>query len=88
MCGVVAGDIRTTTGRNLSFLRVESGLEPLSCSSVKIKAELGSKLTMAPDMDKWRVKYLARLLEERGEVHYEGGDVDDLTVLIDSLCTS
>ena len=72
MCGVVAGDVRTTTGRNLSFLRAESGLEPLSCSSGKIKAVLGSKLAMAPDMDKWRIKYLAKLLEERGQVHYEG----------------
>ena len=88
MCGVVAGDVRTTTGRNLSFLRAESGLEPLSCSSGKIKAVLGSKLAMAPDMDKWRIKYLAKLLEERGQAHYEGDDVVDLTVLIDSLCTN
>ena len=71
-----------------SGIRAESGLEPLSCSSVKMKAVLGSKLALAPDVDKWRIRYLARLLEERGQAHYEGDDVDDLTVLIDSLCSN
>ena len=38
-------------------------------------------------MDKWRIKYMAKLLEERGQVHYEGGDVDNLTVLINTAET-
>ena len=53
-----------------------------------MKAVLGSKLAMVPDRDRWRISYLAKLLEERGQVHYEGGDVEHLTVLIDNLCTN
>ena len=41
-----------------------------------------------PDGDIWRVKYLGKLLEARGEANYEGEDTQQLTVLIDSLCSS
>ena len=88
MCRVAAGDVGTTTRRNLWLLKTESGLEPLRSSSVKMKAVLGSKLAVVPDREKWRISYLAKLLEERGQNHYEGGDVEQLTVLIDSLCTN
>ena len=51
-------------------------------SSVKLKAVLESKLATIPDMDRWRVRYLARLLQDRGQAHYEGDDVHQLTDLI------
>ena len=41
-----------------------------------------------PDEDIWRVKYLGKLLEARGEANYEREDTEQLTVLIDSLCSS
>ena len=88
MFGVVAGDVRTTTGQNLNNIRLETGLDPLACSLVKVKAELGSRLEAVPDGDVWRVKYLGKLLEARGEANYEGEDTHQLTVLIDSLCSS
>ena len=88
MFGVVAGDVRTTTGQNLNIIRLETGLDPLACSLVKVKAELGSRLEAVPDGDVWRVKYLGKLLEARGEANYEGEDTHQLTVLIDSLCSS
>ena len=47
-----------------------------------------SKLATIPGRGMWRIGYLARLLEDRGQAHYEGEAVDQLTVLIDSLCTS
>ena len=47
-----------------------------------------TKLAVVPDRDRWRVSYLERLLEERGQAYYEGGDCEHLTVLIDSLCTN
>lgn len=88
MLGVVAGDVQSTTGRNIWFLRAETGLDPTCTSSVKLKAVLESKLATIPDMDWWRVRYLGRLLQDRGQAHYEGDDVHQLTDLIDSLCTS
>ena len=88
MFGVVAGDVNTTTGRNLYTIRQETGLDPLASSLVKIKENLSNIKVAVPDEDAWRVRYLARLLEARGEAHYEGEDTHQMTVLIDSLCSS
>ena len=84
----MAGDVNTTTGQNMNILRLETGLDPLTSSLVKLKAELGRKLVAVPDEDIWRVKYLGKLLEARGEANYEREDTEQLTVLIDSLCSS
>ena len=71
MCGVVSGDVRTTTGRNIWYLKQQSGLDPLNCGSSNMKTVLSNNLVCIPDLDRWRVRYLARLLEERGQAHYE-----------------
>ena len=86
MCGVAARDVRTTTGRNIWYLREETGVDPLTGSSVRTKEVLASKLVDVPDIDMWRIRYLSRLLEERGEAYYSGEDHEQLTVLIYSLC--
>ena len=48
MFGVVAGDVTTTTGKNLYVLRWETGLDPLATSLVKMKAAIWSKLAAVP----------------------------------------
>ena len=88
MFGVVAGDVSTTTGQNLNTIRSETGLDPLACSLVKVREELAGRLVAVPVGDVWRVKYLGKLLEARGEANYKGEDTHQLTVLIDSLCSS
>ena len=88
MFGVASGDVRTTTGRNIQVLRTETGLDPLSSSGRQLKAVLVSRLPSVPERDLWRTKYLAGLLEQRGHAYYRGEDFENLTVLIDSLCTS
>ena len=88
MFGVASGDVRTTTGRNIQVLRTETGLDPLSSSGRQLKAVLVSRLPSVPERDLWRTKYLAGLLEQRGQAYYRGEDFEHLTVLIDSLCTS
>ena len=88
MCGVVAGDINTTTGQNLSVIRWETGLDPLTASLVKMKAAIGNRLAEVPGEDVWRLQYLCKLLEARGDAYYRGEDSHQLTVLIDSLCSS
>ena len=88
LCGVVAGDVQTTTGNNLHLVMEETGINPVNCSSSKVKEVLGVKLAVVPDHDSWRVAYLGKLLEARGEAHYEGTEVKELTVLIDSFCTN
>ena len=44
MYGVAAGDVRTITGRNIWFLKTETGLDPTCSSSAKVKAVLESEL--------------------------------------------
>ena len=88
MFGVVAGDVSTTTGQNLNNICLETGLDPLASSLVNIKEELGNNKVAVPDEDVWRMRYLAKLLEARREAHYEGEDTHQMTVLIDSLCSS
>ena len=88
MCGVVARDVQSTTGHNLNILGWETGLDPLTCSQDKLRAALSMRLPAVPDGDTWRMNYLGKLLEARGQAHYKGDDVMELTDLIDSLCTS
>ena len=86
LCGVVAGDVQTATHNNLNLVMQEIGLVPLKTSSDKVKKIMSLKLTDVPETDSWMLPYLMKLLEQRGEAYYEGEDVDQLTVLIDSLC--
>ena len=88
MCAVTRGDVQTTTGQNLDLIRRESGMNPMTCSALKIRKILGGQLSAVPDNDQWRLRYLCRLLEARGQAHYEGGETEELTSLIDSLCTT
>ena len=48
MCGLERQDIRTVIGSNLSLVRVETGLDPLTASSMrKIKDKLQQQVTWA-----------------------------------------
>ena len=89
LCGVVSGDVQTTTGSNLNLIRLETERNIMACSLDKVRAELGRKMAApVPDSDVWRLGYLAKLLQERGEAHYGGSETNLLTSLIDSLCSS
>jgi hypothetical protein len=46
------------------------------------------KLSEMPDQDRWRLPYLGRLLEERGEKFHMMVDTTGVTELIDSLCVN
>ena len=56
-------DIRSTTAKNLHFIQQETGLDPLTTNSVKIK-EKATK-TKVPEGQEWRLSTLEFLLEER-----------------------
>ena len=90
MSAVARQDIRTVTGSNVAFLRRETGMDPVLASLPKLKCELQKRVASVPDVDRWRVKYLTRLLSDRGEDHYRGDEeeVERLSVLIDGLCVN
>ena len=88
MFSVTKHDIRTVTGSNIALIRWETGLDPVWSSLGKVKVQLLKNVASVPDTDRWRLKYLSRLLTERGEAFYRANDeeVVQLSSLIDSLC--
>ena len=83
---MVARDIRTTTGNNLSLIRELTATDPWSTTSSQVKKVLCDRQAQVPEQDAWRIGYLAKLLEQRGELHYNMGDTSELSDQIDSLC--
>ena len=75
---------------NLSLILLETGIDPINGSLGQLKSELSVKSVCPPDLDKWRVGYLAKLLAERGEAFYRADEpvVLRLSSLIDSLCVN
>ena len=88
LVNIVARDIRTTTGGNLKLISRLTGLDPWCCTPFQAKKVLNSMVAEGPEQDKWRIPFLAKLLEQRGENHFQMMDTVDLTDLIDSLCVS
>ena len=90
MACLVGRDIRTTTARNLRLISSETGLDPWVDSPSTFKKVLREKddnLVVQPS-DRWRVSYLALLLEQRQAAHYGTMEAEEkrLSGLIDSLC--
>ena len=83
---LVGRDIRTTTGNNLHLIRGLSGLDRWACTSKDVKKVLAGRLREVPEQDMWRLPYLGKLLEQRGELHHNMMDTSELTELIDSIC--
>ena len=89
MANIAGRDIRSTTGRNMKLLEEASGMDPWIFDSSRLKVELAIRETVeVPEQDRWRVKYLDKLMKEKQENHYMGEveQVKKLSDLIDSLC--
>ena len=61
LCGVVAGDVSTTTGQNLHMIRLETGLDPLGSRATVVKVAILSRVQEVPELDTWRLQYLCKL---------------------------
>ena len=86
MANLSARDVRTTVGKNLRYLQGESGKDPWITSPDELRQSLFSQKADAPEGDRWRLSYLAKLLEDRGQHYYECKDTLNHSNLIDSLC--
>ena len=88
MFGLAKRDIRTVTGSNIALIVSETGLHPLHACPCKIRHQLYSKVARVPEMDRWRLDYLAKLQTQRGEALYrmKDSEVQRLTSLVNSLC--
>ena len=88
MYGVVSADVLSTTGHNICLIKMETGLDPTQATSHAVKQELVKKTPPVPEIDGWRLVYLGKMLETRGEAFYAGKETELLSSLIDSLCSS
>ena len=88
MCGVARQDVRTTTGATMEMIRMETGLNMKNAGVGQVQEQLAKKAAAVPAAGTWRLSYLARLLQERGEAYYKSQEeeVNRLSGLIDSLC--
>ena len=66
MFGVVQRAIRSVTGSNIALDRQETEMDPVHSCLGKLKMRLQSRVASVPDLDRWRLDYLARLLKQRG----------------------
>ena len=88
MANIVTSDIRSNTGSNVHYIRQQTGLNPTVHSTREIK-QAQSDAKVEPSIpDQWRVRFLEKLLAERGELHYLGDDIraNNITLLINSIC--
>ena len=85
---LAARDLRSSVGTNLALLQRETGLDPWVIGAGHLRAALlAADKVVVPDVDKWRVPYLERLLAERLQAYYIADTLaeEQLTVLINSL---
>ena len=89
---LVSKDIRSTTAKNLRMVEKETGGLTWAAPDLKIKEELAKREAVCEEVDRWRIPYLGKLLEERDTLVYQGKEdsnqVIELQELIDSLCGS
>ena len=88
MANISSRDIRSTTGSNIRNLEAETKLDLWSASPRQVRKVLEEKVVKVPDRDKWRIGFLGRLLTERGDSFCREEEVQAITELIDSLCSS
>ena len=88
---IAARDIRSNLGKNLDYLRRETGLDPWLFGNQRMKEELlNHSFPTVPSSDEWRIVYARKLLYKRQEAYYTGNDEvwNDTNTLLQSLVTS
>ena len=84
---IVGRNSRTTTGLNLLNLRLETKLNPWTCS-VKSFKDYFLEAEEVPEMERWRLPLLEKYLRIRDEQRVSCQDTEYIDGLISSLCTS
>ena len=84
MASPAGRDRLSVTGKNLSMLEGEFGLDPWTQTGNIFKSKF--KGYIIPDADKWRLPLLKKLLSQRRDMVACDEQVENITELIDSLC--
>ena len=84
---IAAGDLRTTTGANNKLIS-DLGLDPSSATPAMVREAARAAEPVESEEQMAKLGLLLELLEQRGEVHTQGEQLDkELNQLIDHLCT-
>ena len=82
---VVNEDIRSTTAMNLNLIQEETGLNPYMANSYQVRNK--AKKTEIPEGQEWRISTIDYLLKERRSREANLESTDQLTKIIDALCS-
>ena len=84
---MVSADPRSTTCRNLSYLREITGLANVEWySSWRVRDSL--PVMKVPEKERWRLGLLNSLLDMQSEKHLMVQDSKHICAMIDSLCST
>ena len=86
LANVVSRDVRSVTGKNLLFIERESGLDPWKSSSANVRNMLPN--SKVPEVDMWRLPLLCKYIYLRKDMKIQSENTEEITSLIDSLCSS
>ena len=84
MANIVAHDLGSTTGRNMSIVRRETGLNPWAVTPAQIRDQIPK--SVIPKQDHWRLDLLSKYLAKRASMENDLLDTKEITGLINSLC--
>ena len=77
---------RSTTGKNLMKIQREANMDPWTRPGWEVREAVAR--AEVPAMEGWRIQYLGKLLDARRELETRCDDTEEITTLIDSLCSS
>ena len=87
IANIVGRDMGSTTGKNLRGIGKETGLNPWLASSFQVKSALNSLVT-CKENDQWKLSLLENYLLRRQEMEEMLKCTEDITELINSLCST
>ena len=83
---IVKNDVRSVTGKNCLMLSQEFSIDPLTVSPGMF-IDLYKNYAV-PEQDTWRIPLLDTLLDQRYEMAACGDDVETVSRLLESLCST
>ena len=87
LVNMVSKDPRSTMCKNIKFIREKTGFEqPEYYSSIRVKEAL--PVQRVPTHELWRLGLLVKLMEMKKKKFMEVKDSQQLTAMIDSLCST
>ena len=73
-------------GKNMLNIEREPRLDPRVTPAWEVRESM--KRAEVPAMEGWRIKFLGKLLEAREEMNAKCENIEEITLLINSLCSS